>query len=198
MGNIGVLLNDSEFVENVSVKSFTDENKKEAGDKKIKIIKVVFVILCFFLVAELLVYKYVMPAFSSPKVTVSGQKNYTAEDIAQKLLPMNSTNWVNFNVEEAVSILSSEPGIDTVIVQKKFPDKIYINVVEREAVAVTFVMDDGYTNPVQIDKNGVLFPVTDSSVVDSNIIPIISGLPVEHMAGGMRIPSKYKTLISFS
>ena len=136
-----------------------------------------------------------MPSFSSPKVTVSGQKLYTAEEIAEKLLPMNSTNWVNFNVGEAVALLSSESGIDNVVVEKKFPDRIYINVVEREPVAITFIADDGYTSPVQIDRNGVLFPVKDKTLVDSNVIPIISGLPVEHMSGGMRIPSKYRPLI---
>lgn len=201
MGNIGVLMNDTQVTtETVSFGKFSSRDSKpskqeENSDKKIKIIKVVFGILCFFLVAELVVYKYVMPAFSSPKVTVSGQNIYTAEEIAEKLLPMGSTNWVNFNVGQAVAILSSEPGIDNVMVEKRFPDRIYINVVEREPVAVTFVMDDGYTNPVQIDKNGVLFPVKDRAQVDSNLIPIISGLPVEHMSGGMRIPSKYRPLI---
>ena len=164
MGNIGVLMNNADssaVTQTVSLGKFDDEKKEDSGDKKIKIIKAVFGILCFFLVAELVIYKYVMPAFSSPKVTVSGQKLYTAEEIAEKLLPMNSTNWMNFNVGEAVALLSSESGIDNVIVEKKFPDRIYINVVEREPVAVTFVADDGYTSPVQIDKNGVLFPVKD-------------------------------------
>ncbi|MCR4899826.1 MAG: FtsQ-type POTRA domain-containing protein [Treponema sp.] len=196
MGNIGVLLNNYQTEETVPVSQFEiTEKKEEGGDKKLKIIKIVFGILCFFLVAELIIYKYVMPAFSSPKVTFSGQKLYSAEEIAEKLLPMNSTNWVNFSVSEAVALLSSEPGFDNVMIEKKFPDKIYINVVEREPVALTFVMDDGFSNPVQIDKNGVLFPVKDKSIVDSNVIPIISGLPVEHMSGGMRIPSKYRPLI---
>ena len=196
MGNIGVLMNDAEtVVEPVSIDRFESAQKDEGGEKKIKIVKAIFGILCFFLVAELVIYKYVMPAFSSPKVTVSGQNRYSAEEIAEKLLPMNSTNWANFNVSEAVAILSSEPGIDNVMVEKKFPDRIYINVVEREPVALTFIVDDGYTNPVQIDRNGVLFPVKDNDEVNSNLIPIISGLPVEHMSGGMRIPSKYRPLI---
>jgi cell division protein FtsQ len=198
MGNIGVLMNDAvNLEETVPLGRFKEETerKEENGDKKIRVFKVIFGILCFFLVAELVIYKYVMPAFSSPKVTVSGQKLYSAEEIAEKLLPMNSTNWVNFNVGEAVSILSSEPGIDNVVVEKHFPDRIYINVVEREPVALTFISDDGFTNPVQIDKNGVLFPVKDRAEVDSNVFTIISGLPVEHMSGGMRIPSKYRPLI---
>ncbi|MBP5603707.1 MAG: FtsQ-type POTRA domain-containing protein [Treponema sp.] len=189
-------MNDAEtVVEPVSIDRFESAQKDEGGEKKIKIVKAIFGILCFFLVAELVIYKYVMPAFSSPKVTVSGQNRYSAEEIAEKLLPMNSTNWANFNVSEAVAILSSEPGIDNVMVEKKFPDRIYINVVEREPVALTFIVDDGYTNPVQIDRNGVLFPVKDNDEVNSNLIPIISGLPVEHMSGGMRIPSKYRPLI---
>ena len=145
MGNIGVLMNDAEtVVEPVSIDRFESAQKDEGGEKKIKIVKAIFGILCFFLVAELVIYKYVMPAFSSPKVTVSGQNRYSAEEIAEKLLPMNSTNWANFNVSEAVAILSSEPGIDNVMVEKKFPDRIYINVVEREPVALTFIVDDGY------------------------------------------------------
>ena len=71
--------------EQVSPLRFESEKKEENGDKKIRTIKIVFGILCFFLVAELIIYKYVMPAFSSPKVTVSGQNLYTAEEIAEKL-----------------------------------------------------------------------------------------------------------------
>ncbi|MCQ2575651.1 MAG: FtsQ-type POTRA domain-containing protein [Treponema sp.] len=175
----------------------TDSSEKEeSSDKKIKIIKIVFFILCFFLLSELVVYKYVMPIFSSPKVTVSGQNLYSAEEIAMMLLPMNSTNWLDFDVAQAAAILCSEPGIDNAIVEKKFPDKIYIDVIERDPVALTFVMENGHSNPMQIDKNCVLFPVRNNSKVNSNIVPIISGLPVEHMSGGMRIPSKYRTLIS--
>lgn len=196
MGDIGVLLKNQEFeMDAVPATGFIQTEKDESGEKKIRAIKVIFGILCFFLIAEVAIYKYIMPAFSSPKVTVSGNQLYSAEELALKLLPMNSTNWVNFNVEEAVSILSSESGIDKVIVEKRFPDKIYIDIVEREPVALTFVMENGFSNAVQIDRNGVLFPVKDKTLVDSNIIPIISGLPVEHMSGGMRIPSKYRPLI---
>ena len=124
----------SAITESVTLSSFDADKKEDSGDKKIKIIKAVFGILCFFLVAELVIYKYVMPAFSSPKVTVSGQKIYTAEEIAEKLLPMNSTNWVNFNVGEAVALLSSESGIDNVIVEKKFPDRIFSRYDQRSII----------------------------------------------------------------
>ena len=163
-------------------------------EKKIKFIKVIFFVLCFALLCELVIYRYIMPSFSSPKVTVSGQQDYSAEEIARLLLPMNSSNWFNFDVEQAVALLSSEAGIDHVVVEKKFPDKIYVNIAEREPVAVTFVMDNGRTSPVQIDKNGVLFPGKKIPSVEK-ALPIISGLPIEYMSKGMRIPSKYRPLI---
>ena len=164
-------------------------------EKKIKFIKVIFCVLCFALLCELVIYKYVMPSFSSPKVTVTGQKLYSAEEIARMLLPMNSTSWFDFDVNQAVAILSSEAGIDHVSVEKRFPDKIYVNVAEREPVAVTFVMENGRTSPVQIDRNGVLFPPVHFESSEKEPLPIVSGLPVEYMAKGMRIPVKYRPLI---
>ena len=186
------LLNDDYFVSPADI-VMTETDEK--ANKKISFIKVLFCVLCFLLLGELVVYKYIMPAFASPKVTVFGQKNYSPAEIAAKLLPMNSANWFDFDVEMAAAILSSEAGIENVIVEKRFPDKILINIEERKPVAVTFVRVDGFTSAVQIDKNGVLFPAKEDSVFDSATVPIISGLPVEYMAQGMRIPGKYRPLI---
>lgn len=185
-----------EYLENDFFLSEEYESADSKAEKKIKLIKVIFCVLCFALLCELVIYKYVMPVFSSPKVTVTGQKEYSAEEIARLLLPMNSTSWFDFDVEQAVSLLSSESGIDHVAVEKKFPDKIFVKVAEREPVAVTFVMENGHSSPVQIDKNGVLFPGKKTpSNTPEEVLPIVSGLPVEYMSKGMRIPAKYRPLI---
>lgn len=194
MSDLGMLVSD-DYVDMAINAEYSDEKTNEHSEKKFKIIKVVFCILCVALLAELVIYKYVMPSLSSPKVTVSGQSIYSAEEIAMKLLPMNSTNWFDFDVNQAVAILSSESGIETASVTKKFPDKIFVNVVEREPVAVTFVIENGRTTPIQIDKNGVLFPSKSNADVDTSMVPIVSGLPVEYMSSGMRIPAKYRPLI---
>ena len=135
-----------------------------------------------------------MPGFASPKITVSGQKNYTAQDIGQMLLSMSNENWHTFDIEHASAIISSDADIESVIIEKKFPDKIFINIVEREPVALTFVNMEDDTVAMQIDKNGVIFEGKNKSI-DSNKVPIISGLPIEYLAQGMRIPSKYRPLI---
>lgn len=167
----------------------------EKIDKKIKIIKIIFVVLCLLLAGEFIYYKLIMPGFSNPKIVISGQKNYTAQDIGQMLLPMSSLNWHNFDVEQANSLISSDADIESVTVEKKFPDKVFITVVEREPVAVTFVSVQNDTVAMQIDENGVIFKGKNCGEIDSNKIPIISGLPIEYLAQGMRIPSKYRPLI---
>ena len=169
--------------------------EEDKSEKKIKVIKILFCVLCLLLIGELVVYKYVMPCFSSPKVTVSGQTAYSAEEIARMLLPMESSNWLDFDVNQAVAIISSEAGIEHVAVEKRFPDKILINLEERKPVAVTLVVENGKTSAMQIDKNGVLFPGRMNAISDTNEVPIVSGLPVEYMSKGMRIPSKYRPLI---
>lgn len=195
MSDVG-LLQDEEFLDKdyfLSTEAEAEESRSAEG--KIKIIKVIFIILCILLVGELVAYKYVMPSFSNPRVTFTGQQNYTAEELARKLLKMNATNWFNFDVNQAVAILSSEAGIESVSVEKHFPDKIFINVVERVPVAVTFVVENGRTSSVEIDKNGVLFHGKENYIPDTSEVPIISGLPIEYMAQGMRIPGIYRPLI---
>jgi cell division protein FtsQ len=194
MSDVSLLVSDDFLDKDFFLSDDFDSSSEGKTEKKIKMIKVIFCVLCFALLCELVIYKYIMPSFSSPKVTVTGQKEYSAEEIARLLLPMNSTNWFDFDVDQAVSLLSSEAGIDHVMVEKKFPDKIYVNVEEREPVAVTFVMENGRTSPVQIDKNGVLFP-GKKAPSSEDVLPIVSGLPVEYMSKGMRIPSKYRPLI---
>jgi len=196
MSDMRVLVTDDYLDKDYFLTADTSSDDAEAKtEKKIKVIKILFCILCILLIGELVVYKYIMPSFSSPKVTVSGQTSYTAEEIAKMLVPMNSANWFDFDVNQAVAIISSEAGIDHVSVEKRFPDKILINLEERKPVAVTFVMENGRTSAMQIDKNGVLFPGKSQAAVDVNEVPIVSGLPVEYMSKGMRIPQKYRPLI---
>lgn len=173
----------------------TSKNEDSLADKKIKAVKIIFGILCFLLFSELIVYKYILPSFAVPKVSVTGLQSYTAEDFAEKLMPFSEANWFNFDVDQAAAVISNDAGIDSVTIRKKFPDKIYINVEERIPVAMVFLMDNGLSSALEVDKNGVLFPQKHSELTESSFLPIVSGLPIEYMAQGMRIPAKYRPLI---
>ena len=138
MSDVGMLLNQTYSFEEKEVQAVEEfsQEKSSSGDKKLKVIKVIFLILCVLLIGELIAYRYVLPSFASPKVTIRGNKVYSAEEIASKFVPMHCSSWFDFDVEEGVSILSSDPGIDSAIIEKKFPNRIFVDVVERIPVAV--------------------------------------------------------------
>ena len=176
----------------LSPDSKSKQKEKEKNDSFSKAVKIIFIILSVCVFLEFLFYKFIIPSIEAPVVSVTGQDSYAAEEIVEFLRPMNAENWFDFNVEQAVSILASVSGIDSVSVKKTFPNKIYIHIEEREPVALTFLTVNDRSVAVQIDKNGVLFQEKGDGAGTSADIPILSGLPVEHMSEGMRIPSKYR------
>jgi len=201
MSDLSLLVTDDYLNDKTDLNQFfladekKEDNKAAVVDKKVRAIKILFCVLCFLLAGELVVYKYIMPSFSSPKISISGLENYTAEEIGTKLYSMAGANWFDFDVERAAAIISSEAGIESVTVEKKFPDKIYISIEERSPVAVILLNENGISSPLEIDRNGVLFPEHSNKSVQNASLPIISGIPVEYMSQGMRIPSKYRPLI---
>lgn len=182
--------------ERTLLKSIEQDKKRQERRSNARFfiaIKVVIIILLIIGVLELLCYKFILPSVSYPLVYVEGVKNYSGEEIVRLLKPLNVNTWYSFSVEQAVSLLASESGIDSVSVKKVFPNKIYIKVHEREAVALTFINIDNSSVPLQIDKSGVLF--AEKNPLNTLNMPIISGLPINHLSEGMRIPEKYRSLI---
>ncbi|MCQ2596776.1 MAG: FtsQ-type POTRA domain-containing protein [Treponema sp.] len=192
MSDAGIFLETDGFLEDDEFTKY-EENK---SDRRFRIIIIsTFAILVFLLVGEFIGWRFIKPSLSSPKVTITGYKSLSAEEVAMKLIPMNSRNWFTFDVDVAAGILSSESCIKNVEVEKHFPDKILVNINERTPVALTYVNSNGKCIPMQIDDAGVLFSNKNNAQVAQTGLPIISGIPVDNMTGGMRIPSKYKVLI---
>ncbi|QTQ13727.1 FtsQ-type POTRA domain-containing protein [Treponema parvum] len=176
-----------------------DEDKispEKAADKKhISALKIIFIILCFCLLLEGLAYKVVLPLMRYPAIEFSGIKNYSEQELTAVIYSGQKSSWLNFDTGRAAAALSSLSAVESVSVSKHFPDTISVTVTERSPVALTFITMDGRSVPVQIDKNGVLFSPNAESPVSDRTIPIVSGLPVEHLTDGMRIPQKYRRLI---
>lgn len=183
---------DDEYV--FSDDSFETQDEKKKTDKVTKIVKVIVGLLIIFLLVEIVIFKFINPSNSVPRVNITGNESYTTEELADYLRPMNCNSYYDFDVDQALSILSSISGIREVSIRKSFPDKIYITVEERKPVALTFVNVDGHSVPLQIDEDGILFPERVRQSVDG--VPIISGIPVEYLNEGMRIPEKYRSLIT--
>ena len=194
MSDAGYFLdNENYFDENEN--GFHNEESKSERRFRVIILSLL-VVMGILLLGEFVLWRFIKPSLSSPKVTISGYKNMSAEDVAMKLIPMNSRNWFTFDVNVAAGILSSESCIKNVDIVKHFPDKILVNINERVPVAVTYINQKGKSIPMQIDETGVLFSNKNNASVAQSGIPILSGIPVDNMTDGMRIPAKYKTLIN--
>jgi len=171
------------------------KTEKKDDSKTITIIKRILVVLTILLVAEILIYHFFVPSLNNPHITFTGNKSYSEDYLNEVLTRLTGKNWFNFDVDLASSLVAEISGIESVSVEKKFPDKIAINIKERESIAMTFVNDNGRSVSVQIDKNGVLFLPGNNGANRDSSIPIVSGIPIEHFSNGMRIPTKYRILI---
>ena len=89
-------------------------NKSKDTDKLTKTVKIIFVVLLFVFISELILYKCVLPCRKTPNVLFTGQENYTTSELISYLAPMRTSNWFDFDAEVAVSILASVAGIDSV------------------------------------------------------------------------------------
>ena len=177
---------------------YPNENERRPDVKaktksKITVLKVLVFLLGAVLVLEGLLYLVVIPATSQVRVTFIGLQNLRAEDLGRKLSLHCDSRWIGFDTAVAVSQLSSYGAIESVSVEKRFPDKVFVKIKERIPVAVTLAEVNGKTCPVQIDKNGVLFK-SDGTVPPSSL-PLISGLEADSFFDGMHLDSKYRSLL---
>lgn len=175
-----------------------NEPEKPAGkvkDKKLIALKIIVLVLGCFLVLEALIYSFVLPLFAKPEFTFSGLNYLTKNELNQKLAELDCSTWSGFSTEKAVSALSSISCVESVAVDKHFPNSISIKIKERDAVARSIIVQDGTSKSIQIDENGILFCVNSASVVTDYSIPLVSGLPLDNLQEGMRLPAKYRVLM---
>lgn len=172
-----------------------NRRRRAVSDSKLGAVKIFAAIFGILLLCELCVYFFVVPCLDTVEISWSGLSSYTRESMNMVIAPCSSKKFMNFSAGEAKSLVMSVPGVESVHVAKRFPNKVHIHVSERKPVAMTFVSSNGRTVPVEIDRNGVLFNGTSNSSNSDTSLPLISGIPVENIPEGMRIPQKYRALM---
>lgn len=164
-------------------------------DKKIIILKIIVFVLAAFLIFEGILYSIIIPSLATPVVSFSGNSIVSEEELSQALFPLHNKSWAGYDTNLAVDLLSSVSSLESSSVVKHFPDKIEVTVVERKPVAKTILNVNGISKSVQIDENGVLFNVQSSFIAQDNSVPLVTGLPVDTLHEGLRLPSKYLGLM---
>lgn len=164
-------------------------------DSKSRAVKILFLILLTLLLIEGIVYFFAVPCMNNVKVSFRGFNNCRVQEAVDACGERLNKNYIKFNRAEVQSVIASIPEIESVKVTKRFPDRVYVTIKERNPVAVTFINNDERTIPIQIDKNGILFHSSSAEIPADGSIPIVSGIPVDNIPEGMRLPSKYHLLI---
>ncbi|AEE16387.1 cell division protein FtsQ/DivIB [Treponema brennaborense] len=165
----------------------------KTADSKVMMLKVLVGVLCAVLAVEVVLYTVIIPSLVPVKISFSGLQQYTSEELVRILNVSSDDTWIRFDTAAAASALATCAAIESVSVEKRFPDTVFVSVTERIPVATTLIEADGRTLPVQIDKNGVLFSAKAGTSVAQ--LPLVTGLPVEQYADGMRLHSKYRALM---
>ena len=169
------------------------EPKVRNPDKKVRALKFIVGALCLILFGEVILYTIIIPSKAPVKITFTGLQMYSPEEMCQILNTNSAQTWSSFDSAMAAAVLADCPWIESVSVEKSFPDNISIAVKERVPVAATLLDINGKTVPVQIDEAGVLFTAKAGASISH--LPLISGLPVEEFNNGMSLPSIYKNFI---
>lgn len=172
-----------------------EAKSKSKKESKSRAVKILFLVLLSLLLLEGVVYVFVVPCMNNVKVSFRGFSNCRVQDVVDACGERLDKNYLKFNRTEVQSVVASIPEIESVKVTKRFPDRVYITVKEREPVAITFINNDERTIPIQIDKNGILFHTRSAEIPSDGSLPIVSGIPVDNIPEGMRLPSKYHLLI---
>jgi len=164
-------------------------------DKKVLFLKLFVIVMAAVLLVEALLYTTIVPGLSPAKIEVFGNESISTRSVMELIADVNNQTWAKFDTAEAVQKLSYIPCIESVSVEKTFPDKVLINITERTPVAKTVLIEDGKSVSVQIDKNGVLFKQSNSTVLSDSSIPLVTGIPLESLQDGTRLSSKYRILM---
>jgi cell division protein FtsQ len=167
---------------------------QEQHSSKATVLKVLVFVLVFFLLIEIAVYFVIMPGLGQVKITYNGMQRYTPETFDYLLGENGQRNWLHFDAAAAASHISSFSGIESVLVEKNFPDSVIVTIEERVPVAMTLATVDNRTIPVMVDKNGVVFPV-ETRKIDTEL-PLVTGLQLDNSPGGMHLDKIYHPFFS--
>jgi cell division protein FtsQ len=161
--------------------------KVEKGLKKL------FIFAAILLGAELTWLFVISPFIPFSTVEVQGFAELPRYEILNLAGINEASSFMSTNVKTAQERLSANILVESAKVIKRFPDKLSIFLVPRQAVAVTLGQKEGYGQKLlYLDKNGVIFKTVDSLLQAGNL-PVLSGL--ENPQLNMRLPSALTPLV---
>jgi len=121
--------------------------------------------------------------FKIKEVQVSGRKNVKIDDIVSKI---DSTNILLLDLEKIKNEINTNKWIDKVIIYRKLPDILHINIFEKEPIAIYQYKKQLYL----VDKNGDI--ISDKVKNFTNLIHAVGYNANIHISNLIALLDEYK------
>ena len=164
-----------------------------AGEKKLKFILAVIAVV---LGAELIWLFGISPCMPLSKIGVFGISGIDENAVLALAGIGKHTSYMTVNVKSAEEALLALPMVGVARVIKRFPNRIEIHLESRRAAAMAFVVHGDRVFPAMIDGEGMIFNVGKEGFLSDETLPVISGLVLEGVYPGMKLPRMYNTLFA--
>jgi cell division protein FtsQ len=170
-----------------------EENSSDVAVAPFKfeaLLKKILVVCSLLLAGELIWIFVVNPAMPLSVITINGVEAVDKRTILNEAGITERSSYFSFNAEDAKAALEIIPQIESVDIEKIFPDAVKINLQKRKGAAVSLATVSGRPAIIMYDKNGVVFEIgnADNNAIASGI-PVLSGMVFENAQLGMRLPS---------
>lgn len=153
-------------------------NKRKKNNKKYNPIGKYLLIICFILVALLII---ALRIFKINHYEIQGNRLYSNEKILEILKIDGSTNIVNIYINSNKN-LNNYPFIEDIKIEYMAYNKVKITVIEKQVIGYIFYM----SNYLCIDKDGYIIDYVQPENLDEKI-PIIEGLSTDSLVLGEKI-----------
>jgi cell division protein FtsQ len=161
------------------------------GDKRLKRILAVIAVV---LGAELVWLFGIGPCMPLAKVSIVGIPGIDEKAVLALAGIGSHSSYMTVNARSAEEALVSLPEVRSARVIKRFPNRLELHLESRRAAAIAFVSGGERIYPALIDGNGMIFSVGKDSFKNEETLPVISGLILEGVYPGMKLPRIYNSL----
>ena len=162
------------------------------GDRKLKIILSVITIV---LGVELIWLFGISPCMPLSKIIVLGIPGIDENAVLALAGIGKQSSYMTINVKSAEEALLALPMVRSARVVKRFPNRVEVHLESRRAAAMAFVARGERIYPALIDGEGMVFNVGKEGFMDETL-PVISGLVLEGVYPGMKLPRMYNALFA--
>jgi len=164
-----------------------------------KTVKRVLALAAVFISIGLVWVFCVSPALVPVRIEVKTFQGFGKSDVLNFAGIRNGATYISIDAQEAETLLSRHPMVESAKVIKRFPDRLSIFLEPRQAVAAIIARVNGRLEPVYIDRYGVAFRIGNGAgEAPPSWLPVVSGVLDERqpLGLGMSLPEVYQPLFS--